>query len=188
MSSTKERSSSHSGRACWRGKMGYNLTVLNPHSHATTTLYSKTIQAVFQHGQGRNQWHLLGIFNTNLYLWNTGEGQKKSWKALDHPHFTAALVLVQLTKNFYPGQAGFGLCSFQDQNERATLLGKQDKVQSWCASRKRKINKVTLVMCYGSCLYQDEMNQRYSGYVLPFSSVRLVKTRIWLHQQRPQVN
>lgn len=53
---------------------------LNPCSHATTALYSKTRQAVFQHGQGRNHWHLLGIFNTNLYLWNTGEVQKNPEK------------------------------------------------------------------------------------------------------------
>lgn len=77
---TKQWSGSHPDRVCWRAKVGYNITALYSCSYATTVLYSETRKAVFQHGQGKNHWHLPGIYNTNLYLWNTGEVQKNPEK------------------------------------------------------------------------------------------------------------
>lgn len=155
---TKQWSSSHPDRVCWRAKVGYNITALYSCSYATTVLYSETRKAVFQHGQGKNHWHLLGIYNTNLYLWNTGEVQKnpekvKFMSVLDHPHFTAALFLLQLSIHLYPGQTRLSLCSFQHQNESATLLGKQQKVQCCCVSRKEKKKGIFSDMCSGSWPY-----------------------------------
>lgn len=84
------------------------------------------------------------------------------------------LFLLQMSIHLYPGQTRLGLCSFQHQNESATLLGKQHKVQSCCVSRKEK-KGIFSDMCSVSCLSEDKMNQRNSGYILPLDTGRLVE-------------